>query len=79
MGRTEGAASTGAPARNGGRAGRAVRLPDRIGVACPPGTREAIERAAADAGMPVADYMRRMIRRDLDAARKRRERAAARP
>lgn len=56
------------------RAG-AVRLPDKIAVNCPPGTREAVEKAASGDGMATPDWLRRLVRNGIDAARKRRERA----
>ena len=58
--------------------GRRSRLNEQVGIRCPAGSRAAIERAAAEAGMVPADYLRRMLRRDLEAARKRRERKASR-
>lgn len=60
--------------RPGGR-GRAVRLPDKIAVNCPAGTREAVEKAAAGDGMATPDWLRRLLRNGIDAARKRRTRA----
>ena len=53
---------------------RLTRLPDTVFVKVPAGTRDAIERAANSEGMPSPDWMRRLIRRGLDASRKRRER-----
>ena len=61
---------------NKGRSrGRTVRLPDKIAVACPAGTRAAIEKAAEGDGMPPADWLRKLVRNGTEAARKRRERA----
>lgn len=77
-GRNGGRDSGGSGARDGGgRAGRPVRLPEKVAVALPAGTRERIERAATEAGMPPADWHRRLIRRALDAARKARARRAS--
>ena len=66
-------ADSSARARRVGR--KAVRLPDRVAVACPPNTKRRIEEAAAHDDMSPADWMRRLIRRGLDAARKRMARA----
>ena len=66
-GRKQTAAST--PSRE-----RVSRLPDQLTIKCPAGTRRALEREAEHEGMPPADYLRRMVRRALDASRKRRER-----
>ena len=64
----------------GGRAGasnrKAVRLPDRIGIACPLSTRDAVERAARHEGMTPAARLPRLA---LEAARKRQERARVAP
>lgn len=73
--RKNGAASTSGRARDGRAGPRAKRLPDRIAVACPAGTRRAVEAAADADGMPPADWLRRLVRRGIDAARKRRARA----
>ena len=59
------------------RTGRRSRLTEQLGIRCPVGSRAAVERAAEEEGMVPADYLRRMLRRDLEAARKRRERRAA--
>lgn len=56
--------------------GRRAWLPDKIAVACPPGTRERIEVAAAADGLTPAEWMRAAFRAALEASRKRRERAA---
>jgi len=56
---------------------RVTRLPDKIAVACPAGTRSAVVAAAESDGMAPADWLRKLVRNGLDAARKRRERAAA--
>lgn len=74
-GRINGAASEGSRARDGRAGPRVTRLPDRIAVMCPSGTRAAVERAARGDGMTPADWLRRLVRRGIDAARKRRERA----
>lgn len=73
-GRGKGAASERTRARDGRAGPRATRLPDRIAVAVPAGTRQAVERAAESDGMTPADWLRRLVRRGIDAARKRRER-----
>ena len=62
-------------ARGPGGRGRAVRLPDKIAVNCPPGTRKAVERAAGGDGMATPDWLRQLVRNGIDAARKRRARA----
>ena len=71
----------GAGSKRRAREGRGPRrrrtwLPDRIAVACPPGTRDRIEEAAAADGLTPAEWMRAAFRTALEAARKRRDRAA---
>lgn len=73
-GQKNGAASSRARARVGGRPARRIRLPDKIAVACPPGTRQRIEAAAEHDGMTPADWLRRVLRLALEAARKRQAR-----
>ena len=68
-GRSESAASTRAQ-------GRPRRLPDAVVVKCPAGTRDRIEVAAEHDGMTPADWLRRLVRHGLDAARKRQARKA---
>ena len=77
MGQHDGAVSeVRAPARP--RRGRMkARLTDKMGIACPPGTRDKIEEAADFDGLTPAEWMRAAIRAALEATRKRRERAAA--
>lgn len=53
------------------RGRRRARLPDKIGVACPPGTCDRIERAAAHDGVTPAEWLRTVLRMALEAARKR--------
>lgn len=52
-----------------------ARLTDKIGIACPPGTRDRIEAAADFDGMTPAEWLRAVIRAALEAARKRQVRA----
>ena len=54
--------------------GRPTRLPDTVTVKAPGGTRDAIEKAAVADGMAAPDWLRRLIRRGIEASRKRRER-----
>lgn len=56
--------------------GRKVRFPERANLALPAGTLARIERAAADRGEAPTEWLRGVIRRALDAARKVRERKA---
>lgn len=51
--------------------GRRKRLPDTVSVKVPGGTRDAIELAAESEGMPAPDWVRRLIRRGIESARKR--------
>ena len=46
----------------------AGRLPERVSIRVPEGTRDAIERAAELERMPVADWNRRAIRLSLERA-----------
>ena len=71
--RNSGAASTRARTRERRHGPRGGRLPDRVSVACPTGTQERIEEAAAGDGMTPAEWLRQTVRLALDAARKRRE------
>ena len=56
------------------RGRRKVQLPDKLGIACPAGTRDRIEAAAESDGFAPADWMRHAIRSALDASRKRADR-----
>ena len=68
-GRTEGAASTrGRKAAWTGKAASRVRLPDKVTIACPAGTRDRIEAAAERDGMTPADWHRRLVRRGVEAS-----------
>lgn len=53
------------------RGRRKAHYPDKIGVACPAGTRDRIEEAAAFDRLSPAEWMRQALRLALDAARKR--------
>ena len=78
MGQTDNAAS-GSHARAKPRRGRRkAHYPDKIGVACPAGTRDRIEEAAAFDRLSPAEWMRRALRLALEAARKRMARAVSR-
>jgi len=68
-------------AREGTRPKRAKRLPDVIAVACPPGTRAAVERFAEWRGETPADFLRRTLKLRLEVmrGRMRRERAKGSP
>ena len=54
------------------RGTRPIQLPETIGCALPAGTLDRIDRAAVDAGMVRAEWLRAAIRRALDLARKQR-------
>ncbi|MCY3704315.1 MAG: hypothetical protein OXH08_02280 [Gammaproteobacteria bacterium] len=60
-----------------GRGKRAVRFPEKVTVSAPAGTRRRIEEAATADGLAPAEWHRRLIRRGIEAARKRRERKGA--
>ena len=50
---------------------RPLRLPERMAFGVPAGTRKRVERAAAADGIPTPDWLRRAVRLQLEAARKR--------
>lgn len=76
FGTSDGGGSVGLARAPWGRPFRPVRLPEKVMIACPAGTRERIEAAALGEGRAPADWHRRLIRRGLDAARKARTRRA---
>ena len=54
------------------RSGRAVQLPETVGLGLPDGALARIDRAARESGMTRAEWIRACIRRGLDLARKQR-------
>lgn len=75
-GQRDGAPSTQRASARERRPKRRAWLPDKIAVACPPGTRKRIEAAAEHDGLTPAEWMRAALRASLEAARKRQARAA---